>query len=141
MEQHAGPCPISLSGFDFLNSMPTTPDSRFRTSRTAVRVLLFANFLFFGLLVIPAFRHWADAALLALRDSGREDLAGYSIPAWILGSTFVATILFGHMFWKGGGPETDQAERGVGIEGRLLLVWWITLVGVCIYGYSLGTGG
>jgi hypothetical protein len=108
-------------------------------SRAIVRALLCANFLLFALFVIPTTHHWVDRGFLALRSVNMEDAVGRSIQVWILGSTIIATGLFGLVLWKNRRAELPISS--IRSDGILLLAWWIALLGVCAYGFMLGMGG
>ena len=108
-------------------------------SRAIVRAILSANFFLFVLFMIPTTHHWVDRGFLALRSVHLEDAVGRSIQVWILGSTIIATGLFGVVLWKNRGAELPISS--IRSDGILLLAWWIVLLGVCAYGFMLGMGG
>jgi hypothetical protein len=68
-----------------------------------------------------------------------EDSVGRSIQVWILGSTIIATGLFGLVLWKN--RRTELPIRSIRSNAILLLTWWIALLGVCAYAFMLGMGG
>jgi hypothetical protein len=68
-----------------------------------------------------------------------EDLVGRSLQAWLVGSTILATALFGLIAWKT--RRATVPARSLKVEGILLLSWWIIVVGACAYGFVLGMGG
>jgi hypothetical protein len=106
--------------------------------RTIFRAILYANFLLFALFVVPMTHHWVDEAFLALGRINLEDVVGRSMQVWVVASTMMATVLFGAMYWKHRKEASSMAFR---FEGMLLLTWWVTLVGICVYAFSLGMGG
>ncbi len=106
--------------------------------RTIFRAILYANFLLFALFVAPMTHHRVDEAFLALGRINLEDVVGRSMQVWVVASTMMATVLFGAMYWKHRKEASSMAFR---FEGMLLLTWWVTLVGICVYAFSLGVGG
>jgi hypothetical protein len=108
-------------------------------SRAFLRAILYANFFLFALFVIPATHHWVDRGFFMLRSVNLEDAVGRSMQVWIVGSTLIATVLFGMILWK-----NRQAAVPIGSsrrEGILLLTWWVVLLGACAYGFMIGMGG
>ena len=108
-------------------------------SRAIVRAILCANFLLFALSVIPVTDTWVDRQFLALRSLGFEDVAGRFLQVWIVGSTILATALFGLIVWKN--RRGALAVRPIRFEGILLLLWWLVVLGSCLYGFVLGMAG
>jgi hypothetical protein len=122
--------------------MDSSPRPGFVGSRGAMRIILLINFTLLGLFVIPPAHRWVDRLFLAMRAIHSEQLAGRSLQIWILGSTVLATALFGWMVWKQrkamfAGISSPQLS----FEGILLLPWWVVLLGICAYGFALGMGG
>src|SRR5579885_1150531 len=88
-------------------------------SRAFLRGILYGNFFLFALFVIPATHHWVDRGFLILRSVNLEDAVGRSMQVWIVGSTIIATVMFGVILWK-----NRQAALPIGSsrrEGILLL--------------------
>lgn len=108
-------------------------------SRNIVRTILYANLFLFAVFVIPTTHHWVDRVFFTLRSTNMEDLVGRSLQAWLLGSTIVATGLFGLIAWKN--RRATRSARSLKLEGILLFSWWIIVVGACAYGLILGMGG
>jgi len=108
-------------------------------SRTIVRAILYADFFFFALFIIPVTHHWVDQALLALRSVNLEEVVGRSMQVWIVASTIIATVLFVLMLWKN--RRAALPITAVRFEGILLLTWWLTLLGLFAYGFMLGMSG
>jgi|SRR5579859_634100 len=108
-------------------------------SRAIVRAVLYANFFLFALFVIPTTHHWVDRGFLAMRSLHLEDAVGRSLQVWIVVSTILATVLYGRAVWKNRRAAAPICSTR--FDGILLLGWWIALLGVCAYGFMLGTGG
>src|SRR5580700_8241576 len=111
-------------------------------SRRSIRLILSINFLLFGLLIVPPAHRWADRRLLPLRAAGLEELVAWSVQLWLVGSTVLATALFGRMVWgKKGEASAGAGTLPLRVEGILLLTWWIVVICACAYGFALGMGG
>jgi hypothetical protein len=108
-------------------------------SRAVLRAILYANFFLFLLFVMPVTHHWVDQGFSALRSVNLEELVGRSMQVWIVGSTIIATFLFGLVFWKN--RQKAQPIRSLRFDGILLFTWWVALLAVCAYGFMLGMGG
>ena len=108
-------------------------------SRAVVRTVLYANFFLFSLFVIPVTHRWVDHEFFALRSVNLEELVGRSMQVWIVGSTIIATVLFGLAFWKN--RQAAQPNRSLRFDGILLFTWWVVLLAACAYGFLLGMGG
>ena len=102
-----------------------------------VRTLLIVNFSLFILAIGPGTSHQLD---LDLRRLGIAELIGRSVQVWAVGSTLVATIMFPLIVWKKR-KVAPPAFAGLEVEGMLLVLWWMTLIGLCVYGYAIGHGG
>jgi len=107
--------------------------------RAVVRAVVYANFFLFALFVIPITHQWVDHVFLALRRINLEKVIGRSMQVWIVASTIIATVLFGLMLRKN--RRAAMSITPVRFEGILLLLWWLTLLGTCAYGFMLGLGG
>jgi hypothetical protein len=108
-------------------------------SRSIIRAILYANFLLFALFVIPLTHHWVDRGFLALRSIDIEDFAGRVLQVWLVGSTIIASGLFGLIVWQN--RRATLTARPLKFEGILLLTWWIIVIGACVFGFVLGMGG
>jgi hypothetical protein len=108
-------------------------------SRAVLRAILYANFLLLLLFVMPVTHRWVDHGFSALRSVNLEDLVGRSMQVWIVGSTIIATTLFGLAFWKN--RQSGQPTRSLQFDGILLFTWWVALLAACAYGFMLGMGG
>lgn len=114
----------------------------FSGSRKTMRLILLINFLLFGLFVVPVTNHWIDKGLWALRSINLEDPVGWSLQIWLVGSTLVATALFGRMLWKKRRVTSAEVpSASLRFEGILLLAWWLVVLGASAYGFMLGMGG
>jgi hypothetical protein len=112
------------------------------TSRKAIRLITSLNFLIFGLFVVPPAHRWIDRGLLALGSVHLEDPVGRSLQIWLVGSTLAATALFGRMLWqKQRATSAGVPLVSVRLEGILIAVWWLVVLGACAYGFMLGMGG
>jgi hypothetical protein len=90
------------------------------------------------LLMGPGSSHQID---LTLRRIGLEDVIARSVQVCIVGSTLLATVLFGALLWKRNRGEYGDSLPRVRFEGILLLAWWVTLLGFLAYGFMRGMGG
>ncbi len=117
--------------------MKTEAENAFPQLRMIVRVTTLLDFFLALLIVVPVAHRSVDRGLHALRGLGLEDLVGWAIPIWILGSTILATLLYVWILWRQ--PKVLSSAR-LSLEGKLIIAWWITLSTLVIYGYSLGTG-
>lgn len=74
----------------------------------------------------------------AIRNSGLDPVLAVALPSWLVLSTLVATILFVYPLVR----QSATCESGeVRLSGWFLLVWWIALVLLILYGLGLGAGG
>lgn len=103
-----------------------------------VRIILIVNFLILLLLVGPGRSRELD---LAMRRAGMEDLIGHSMQVWIVGSTIFSTGLFVGILWKRKRMPPEVPTTKVRVEGSLLVLWWLALIGLMAYGFMLGMGG
>ena len=114
----------------------------FRGSRKAVRSITLFNFLIFTLFVIPPAHRLVDRGFLFLRSVHLEELVGYSLEIWLVGSTLAATALLARMIWQR--RKTISAglpSVSLRLEKTLVAAWWLAVVGACAYGFMLGMGG
>ncbi len=114
----------------------------FPRSRKTIRAVTVVNLVLFVLFVIPVTHRSVDRAFLALRSAGAEEAIGHLLQAWLVGSTIIATTLFGRMVWKK--ATVASAEMPVPpltFEGVLLAAWWLVALGSCAYAFALGMGG
>lgn len=102
-------------------------------SRTAIRSILVANLALSILFVVPVAHRLVDDGFRALERVNAEALAGRTLQVWLVGSTVVATALFGRLVYKKASPITCEAT--------LLCVWWFVLIAAIAYGFILGLGG
>src|SRR5882762_5957565 len=112
-------------------------------SRKAIRMVVFVNFFIALLFVVPITHRWVDGAFRALKKVGLEDPVGYSLQLWIVGSTLFATTLFiWNMIKKHArGASPGGLPESLAPDGVLLLGWWLTLVAICAYAFTLGMAG
>jgi hypothetical protein len=122
--------------------MHIAAEETFSGSRKAIRLIMLVDYLIFGLFVIPPAHRWIDRGFLALKSISLEDPVGWSLQGWLLGSTVVATALFGRMAWKKWrAVSAGMVAAPLRFEGILLLAWWLVVLGACAYGFMLGMGG
>jgi hypothetical protein len=111
-------------------------------SRIAIRLITLLNFLIFGLFVVPPAHRWIDRGFLALRAIHLEDPVGRSLQVWLVVSTLAATALLGRMLWqKRRATSVGMHLASMRLEGILVAVWWLVVLGACAYGFMLGMGG
>jgi hypothetical protein len=103
-----------------------------------VRIILIANFLILLALAGPGRSRELD---LALRRAGIEDLIGRSMQVWIVGSTMFSTSLFAWILSKKKKVPPGAPTARIKVEGLLLVLWWLALIGLMAYGFMLGMGG
>src|SRR5215470_18809415 len=96
-------------------------------SRAVLRTILYTNFILFFLFVVPITHRWIDHGFFILRALHLEDLIGRSMQVWIVGSTILATVIFGLAFWR---SRQSAAARSLRFEGILLFTWWFALLAV-----------
>lgn len=85
---------------------------------------MIVNFSVFLVFLVPGLHRVVDRGLLALKSMGLEDLVGWSIPIWVLGSTAFATILLGWILWKARSLKSGSTlSEYVGFEAKLLVAW------------------
>jgi hypothetical protein len=61
--------------------------------------------------------------------------------SWLAGSTLFATVFFFYPLILKSNPEINYASETVRLDGWFLLVWWIAVVLLVLYGLVLGAGG
>ncbi len=111
-------------------------------SRMTIRLIMLLNFLIFGLFVVPPAHRWIDRGFLALRAIHLEDPVGRSLQVWLVVSTLAATALLGRMLWqKRRATSVGMHLASMRLEGILVAVWWLVVLGACAYGFMLGMGG
>ena len=103
-------------------------------------VLLVPNFLIVALLAIPG----ADRRFSQLAKQQNVvrylDVVGPLLPAWIIASTVVATLLFGWILSVNKSLADDCGFRSrAGAEGIILLIWWVALIALLLFGVAMGT--
>jgi hypothetical protein len=104
--------------------------------------MMLLNFFFFALFVIPPTHRWIDRGFLVLRAIHLEEPVGWSLQVWLVGSTLVATVLLGIMFWrKRRAVAAGLPSEPIRLEGMLVGGWWLIVIGVCAYAFMLGMGG
>ena len=132
-------CSSPIGGSKF---MDTPPEQTVSGSRNAIRLITLWNFLIFGLFVIPPAHRWVDRGALALRAVHLEDLVGRSLQVWLVGSTLLVTALLGWIIWqKWRATRAGLPSASVRLEGVLVAVWWLLVLGACAYAFALGMGG
>ena len=103
-----------------------------------VITLLIINFL---LLILAMGPGSSRDLYIAMKRAGISDLLGHLFQVWVVGSTLVATITFPVILCKNWNMPAEAAIRGVALAGTLLLLWWLALFGIFVYGSALGAGG
>ncbi len=122
--------------------MGTPTEQTFSRPRNAIRLITLWNFLLFALFVIPPTNRWISRGFLSLRAVHLEEPAGRSLQVWLVGSTLLATALLGWMLWqKRRATSAGLPSVSVGLEGVLVAVWWLVVLGASAYGFALGMGG
>lgn len=109
-----------------------------RRGPTLIKVIVILNFLILVAALGPGRSHQFD---LVLRRAAIEDLIGYSMMVWILGSTIFVSALFALMLWKKTRMPSGAVTVKLKLEGFLVLLWWVTILGFMAYGFMLGMGG
>jgi hypothetical protein len=110
---------------------------------TLIRVIVLINFCLLGLFAWPLSPTTEERLLDAVRRSGADQLLSGGLQLWAVGSTLVATVLLIRRAVKRSrGTERLQSTRkSLMVDAGLLLAWWLTLLGLCMYGFMLGMGG
>jgi hypothetical protein len=103
-----------------------------------VRVPIIINFVLLLLLIGPGSSH---RLYLASKRAGVANLIGPAIQIWVVVATLFATAIFIWMRFKKSDEEPQQSAKGATFDGVLLLGWWIVLIFLCLYAFSLGMGG
>jgi len=94
------------------------------------------------LFILPTTRRWIDRGFLALKAINLEDPVGWSLQVWLVGSTLVATVLLGTMFWrKQRAVAVGLPSEPLRLEGILVAAWWLIVIGASAYAFMLGMGG
>lgn len=107
-----------------------------------IRSITLFNLLIFVLFVIPPAHRWLDRGFLALRSIHLEEPVGLSLQIWLVGSTLLVTALFGWvLLQKRRSTSAGLPSTSVRLEGVLVAVWWLVVLGACVYGFALGMGG
>jgi len=106
----------------------------------AVRVIVVVNFILLALCVVPGTRSVME---LIFRTLERYPPLPWFFDVWMVGSTIIATGLLAWRFVRGrkAGPVSLTQSEGMTLDSVLLLAWWLTLLGICMYAFMLGTGG
>jgi hypothetical protein len=122
--------------------MALSAEHTFSVSRKTIRFISSGNFLLFVLFVVPPIQRWINHGFVALRAIGLEALVGRSLELWLVGSTLFITALLGWLFWQ---EDKARAARrrseSLQFEGILVAMWWLIVLGACVYGFALGMGG
>jgi hypothetical protein len=92
--------------------------------------------------VVPAAHRLIDRGFLALRTYHLEDPVGWLLQVWLIGSTLLVTALLLRMLWQKRRATSSKVPTiPLRLEGMLVAVWWLVLLGACAYGFMLGMGG
>ena len=117
-----------------------TSESRHsRRTLVLIRAPLLANFVLLFLLVGSIGQ--SHQLYEAMRKSGLAIWLASALQAWLAGTTIVPTAVFFWMRAKKADPAMEQPSRRIALDGALLLAWWVILVLVGLYAFSIGMGG
>ena len=103
------------------------------------RILMATNFFLFLLLISPL----GTSHELYRRFEGTlfANVVGHSLQLWFVGSTLVATILpIVHSVRKRNVGDASSSRYQL-IDFVLISLWWIVVIGTCLYALALGAGG
>lgn len=109
---------------------------------SGARVIVAVNFLLIATgLVLD--RVGGTTADLALRRAGVDTVVALSLQLWLASSTLLATGFFVSSLFRRRQAGTDLARlrRKLMMDGALLLLWWLTVLGACAYAFMLGMAG
>ena len=103
-----------------------------------IRIPIAINFVLLLVLISPVGR--SRELYTTMRNAGFAPLITM-LDYWIVGTTLIATVLF---FWRRMRKShvvVGEPRKKATLDGVLLLVWWIVVILVCLYAFSLGMGG
>lgn len=110
--------------------------NRAKSPKWIIRGVVAFNFVLLLAMAIPPLN--TPRAMSAIRVSGLDPWLAVAIPSWLVLSTLAATILFVYPLAR----KSANCQSGdLRLDGWFLLVWWIALVLLILYGLGLGSGG
>jgi len=112
-----------------------------RNTWTAVRFIVLVNFLIIGLALLLSSIGGREVDS-ALREIGVDRVVASSLQMRLASSTLLATGFLVWAWHKNRRPGSlVGTRRSLAIDATLLLAWWLTVLGLCMYGFMLGMAG
>lgn len=105
---------------------------------TAVRLIAAINFVLFVVVFFTPLG--GEEAYRAYKAAKIDDLLTWTIQAWVVGSTLVATVLLirGVIRLRRSKRILQEEWYPLQVDAMVLAFWWITLFGLGLYGFMLG---
>lgn len=107
-----------------------------RRRKWLIRGIVLFNFALLCALASPLLNNPRVSS--AVRNSRIDHILEAAIPSWFVLSTVFATIFFFYPLVR---KSTHLGSKGVRLDGWFLLIWWLTVVLLVLYGLGLGAGG
>lgn len=123
-------------GYDFARASMQSFTELGICRRWMVRGVVLLNFGILCALASPPLNN--PSTWRALRDTEFDRMFGVALQGWMVMSTVFVTIYFFYPLVR---KSTNWESEGVRLDGWFLLIWWLAVVLLVLYGLGLGAGG